>query len=141
PDNFHDVLINYTQQGLRVIALAWKPLHPSVQWHKALKMPRVEVECDLQFLGLLIMQNKLKPETTPVIKELTNAQIRLIMVTGDNILTAICVARECGLLPVNDEVIMIDARPPDEDKYENITWKYVDKRSGPNNEEDLVKPK
>ena len=41
------------------------------------------MECDLQFLGLLVMQNKLKPETAPVIQELEDANIRTVMATGD----------------------------------------------------------
>jgi cation-transporting P-type ATPase 13A2 len=40
------------------------------------------------------MQNTLKPETTPVITELKKANIRCVMVTGDNLLTAISVARQ-----------------------------------------------
>ena len=43
---------------------------------------RDSVECDLEFLGLLIMQNKLKPETIPAIDELNEAKIRTLMVTG-----------------------------------------------------------
>jgi magnesium-transporting ATPase (P-type) len=41
------------------------------------------------------MQNTLKPQTTPVIAELKKSQIRCVMITGDNILTAISVARYC----------------------------------------------
>ena len=43
---------------------------------------RDEVECDLSLLGLLIMQNKLKPQTAPVISILHSANIRTVMVTG-----------------------------------------------------------
>lgn len=43
---------------------------------------RDEVECDLTLLGLMIMQNKLKPETAPVIATLHSANIRTVMVTG-----------------------------------------------------------
>lgn len=39
------------------------------------------------------MENKLKPITTSIIEKLQTAYIRTIMVTGDNILTAISVAR------------------------------------------------
>jgi len=40
------------------------------------------VESDLSFVGLLIMENKLKPETTPVIQQLKHANIPTVMVTG-----------------------------------------------------------
>jgi magnesium-transporting ATPase (P-type) len=41
-----------------------------------------DVEKDLQFLGLLVMENRLKPETTKVIQLLRKASIRTVMVTG-----------------------------------------------------------
>ena len=37
---------------------------------------RSEVEKDLSFLGLMVMENRLKPETTPVIHQLDKANIR-----------------------------------------------------------------
>ena len=47
----------------------------------------------LTFLGLLVMENKLKKETIPVIRNLNECRVRTIMATGDNVLTAISVAR------------------------------------------------
>ena len=41
------------------------------------------VECDLTFAGLIVMQNRLKPETSPVIQTLLKANIRPVMVTGE----------------------------------------------------------
>ncbi|KAI9797529.1 MAG: hypothetical protein M1833_005440 [Piccolia ochrophora] len=61
-------------------------------------MQRSEAESNLQFIGFIIFENKLKLSTSPVIKELSGACIRKVMCTGDNILTAISVARECGLI-------------------------------------------
>ena len=43
---------------------------------------RDAVECDLKFCGLLVMENKLKPQTLPVIHELQQASIRTVMITG-----------------------------------------------------------
>ncbi|XP_077998030.1 polyamine-transporting ATPase 13A3-like [Glandiceps talaboti] len=126
PDNFENVLHGYTSQGFRVIAMASKPLDPSIQWHKVLKMNRDDIECDLEFCGLLVMQNMLKPETSPVIRELNTACIRIVMVTGDNMLTAVSVARKCGILKSHHDVIMVEAYPPG-DELENIKWRYADK--------------
>ena len=53
---------------------------------------RDEIEVELNFLGLLILENKLKPITTSIISHLHEADIRTVMITGDNILTAISVA-------------------------------------------------
>jgi len=43
------------------------------------------VESDLEFIGLIVFENKLKPETTPVISELHDANIRTVMVTGQSV--------------------------------------------------------
>ena len=61
-------------------------------------MQRSEAESELEFVGFIIFENKLKPNTTGVISELNEAGIRKVMCTGDNILTAISVARECHLI-------------------------------------------
>jgi P-type E1-E2 ATPase len=44
------------------------------------------------------MENKLKPQTETVIRQLKEAQLRVIMATGDNVLTGIAVAKECGMI-------------------------------------------
>lgn len=55
-------------------------------------------ESDLQFLGFIVFENKLKPGTAPNIHTLRAAHLACRMVTGDNVRTAISVARECGLV-------------------------------------------
>ena len=61
-------------------------------------MTRLDVESNLDFVGFIIFENKLKPTTAAVLEELLMSNIGVVMVTGDNILTAISVARECGLI-------------------------------------------
>ena len=116
PQDFHLQLKHYATQGFRVIGLAQKILPPNISWHKVQRLKRNQVEKDLTFIGLLIMQNTLKPETTPVIQELKNANIRVVMVTGDNLLTAISVARDCKMVKSKDKVIVVEAYPPSSDR-------------------------
>lgn len=88
---------HYTHSGYRVIACAAK-YEPKLSWRKIQKISREQAESGLSFLGFIVFENKLKDTTTPVINELREAGIRTVMCTGDNILTAISVARECGLI-------------------------------------------
>lgn len=46
------------------------------------KVQREVIETDLNFLGLIVLENRLKPETFPCIQALNEANIRVIMVTG-----------------------------------------------------------
>ncbi|CAH8519565.1 unnamed protein product [Schistosoma margrebowiei] len=110
PRDFHSTLLEYTREGYRVLALAWKPLKAT--YTKVLRVSRERVEQDLQFLGLLIMENRLKPETTQVIETLRYANIRPVMVTGDNMLTALSVARDCEMIDELDRIILVSAKPP-----------------------------
>ena len=97
PSDYEEVLEFYTHHGYRVIALAAKSL-PNISLKRAGRMKRAEAESDLIFLGFIVFENKLKPSTPGVLSKLRDANIRRIMCTGDNILTAICVARESGLV-------------------------------------------
>ena len=97
PTDYEELLAYYTHKGYRVIGCATRHIK-KLSWVKAQKMSRQEVESDLEFVGFIIFENKLKPTTKPVIEELLRSNITSVMVTGDNILTAISVARECGLM-------------------------------------------
>ena len=97
PVDYDDLLSFYTHRGFRVIACATKHIDV-LTWTNVEKMRRQDAESDLDFLGFIIFENKLKPSTTGVIDQLNNADIRKVMCTGDNILTAISVARECNLI-------------------------------------------
>jgi cation-transporting ATPase 13A2 len=97
PADYEELLGYYTHRGFRVIACAAKAIS-KLNWVKVQKMSRAEAESELDFVGFIIFENKLKEKTTEVIHELERANIRKVMCTGDNILTAISVARECNLI-------------------------------------------
>ncbi|KAG8214021.1 hypothetical protein J3R82DRAFT_10776 [Butyriboletus roseoflavus] len=97
PQDYDDLLSYYTRRGYRVIAIAGKTIE-GLSWLKAQKMKREQAESNLRFLGLIIFENKLKPGTTPAIQTLRTAHLACRMITGDNALTAVSVARECSLI-------------------------------------------
>ena len=68
------------------------------------------------------MQNKLKAVTFGVIDPLNNANIRTIMATGDNVLTAISVGRECNIIEPDHEVFLGDTFAA-KDGSEIVQWR------------------
>ncbi|XP_072200568.1 probable cation-transporting ATPase 13A5 isoform X1 [Excalfactoria chinensis] len=125
PSDFLEELKTYTSRGFRVIALA----------HKVLSLPedvdvsnleREEAESGLEFLGLLVMENRLKPETKPVLRELAAARIRSIMVTGDNLQTAVTVARSADMIHEASKVIIIEASEPEGSTPASIAWRLAE---------------
>ncbi|ROV91457.1 hypothetical protein VSDG_07194 [Cytospora chrysosperma] len=97
PTDYEEQLAYYTHKGYRVIACATKHIK-KLTWVKAQKMTRADAESDLDFVGFIIFENKLKPTTAAVLDELLQSNIGCVMCTGDNILTAISVARECNMI-------------------------------------------
>lgn len=97
PMDYDEILGFYTQRGFRVIACATKHVE-HLDKARVQAMSRNDAESGLQFVGFIIFENKLKPVSAAIINELNEAGIRQVMCTGDNILTAISVARECQLI-------------------------------------------
>uniref|UniRef100_A0A8C7I5Q3 ATPase cation transporting 13A2 n=1 Tax=Oncorhynchus kisutch TaxID=8019 RepID=A0A8C7I5Q3_ONCKI len=108
PAQFSNTLRTFASDGFRVLALGYKTLYGQTDLST---IERGEVERDMQFLGLLVMKNLVKPESAEVITTLRLAHLRTVMVTGDNVLTAVNVARTCGMLGSNERVIFVHATP------------------------------
>ena len=106
PLNFDEILNSYTTKGFRVLGMAAKSIN--MTFEESQVIPREEVEKNMIFLGLLIVQNKLKEKTKSSLALYDEADLRMLMATGDNILTAICVAKECNLIRVDKEMASCD---------------------------------
>jgi len=89
----------YQSKGYRVLAYGTRILDDKMasNLNDILNLNRedVEKENSFQFLGIVVMDNQLKPKTKSVLNELKENKIRQIMATGDNIHTAIWVAKKC----------------------------------------------
>lgn len=84
--------------GARVLALAFRRLDsPPTDLHSS--------EQGLVFLGLAVLHDPLRPEASETVHRLTEAGVRLVMVTGDHAGTASAVARAAGLSHGDHEVL------------------------------------
>ncbi|VDN45643.1 unnamed protein product [Dibothriocephalus latus] len=88
--------INATR-GYRVLALGWKPLGRSTDnlsspgdlriGHNAWELEyhalrREDIESNLSFLGLIVLDNPVKLQSVPTIEELSRANFHIRMATG-----------------------------------------------------------
>lgn len=125
PKDYEDMLSYYTRNGFRVIAIAGKSID-SLTWLKAQRMKREQAESGLHFLGFIVFENKLKPETAGAIHSLRSAHLACRMVTGDNVRTAISVARECGLVSHSASVFIPTFLSGEGTPDAEIDWSSVD---------------
>lgn len=97
---------------------------------------RDEVECKLEFAGFLVFHCPLKPDAVEVLKMLADSSHRVsryvrlglaadwkcIMITGDNPLTAVHVARDVEI--VDREVMILDLK--EGTSTDELVWRNVD---------------
>ena len=112
PSDINSILATYTKKGYRVLACAAKNLE-NFKYTNLNSMKIEDLEGNLHFVGLIVLQNKLKPETIPSLKKLSKAGIEILMATGDAVLTGISVSRECGLIKSNIPVYLGDVESGD----------------------------
>lgn len=128
PSTFNEILQDYSRRGYRVIAVAGKVLEESSP-EMAKILERSEAEKDLHFLGFLMFENRLKKQTKPVINVLNRAHVRSVMCTGDNILTAVSVARESSLVSQSNLIFSPVLYKSDNDSKPNVKWTCLEDSS------------
>ncbi len=99
----NELILNYTKRGIRVICNVYNNI----------------------LLGFILIRDDIRSEAKDAIKEIKNAGIDLIMITGDDVNTATCIARELGMID-NDSLVLThdDLKQIDDDyivrNYRNI---------------------
>ena len=121
PDQYDEICSTYSRNGSRVLALAYRDLGREDPVAKA-KQDRMHVESHLVFAGFLIVSCPLKPDTASAVKEIRKSSHHLVMITGDNPLTACHVAKETGFTK-NQVLILKHSEGKHADNY---IWESVD---------------
>ena len=99
------------RNGLRTFALAFKDLHQipneSSDHQSESDEERIqnEMENELNLIGICGIEDKVRDEVPNAVKECMKAGIKVRMITGDNILTALNIAKECNIYKEGDIAI------------------------------------
>jgi cation-transporting ATPase 13A1 len=125
PPQYEETFKHYTRNGGRVLALAYKFLIQDGQlgMNRINDLKREQVECDLRFAGFLVLQCPLKDDAVQAVRMLNESSHRVVMITGDNPLTAVHVARQVEI--VDRDCLILDA-PENDDSGEKLVWRSVD---------------
>ncbi|KAK5728952.1 putative cation-transporting ATPase 1 [Elasticomyces elasticus] len=128
PPKYEETFKYFSRNGARVLALGYKYLKTGEELKQARinDLTREEVECDLHFAGFLVLRTPLKDDAIKAVRMLNDSSHRVVMITGDNALTAIYVARQVEI--VDREVLILDA-PENDDSGEKLLWRSVDDKT------------
>lgn len=122
PSHYEDTYKYYTRRGSRVLTLAYKFMDINGVG-KLNDLTRDQVEQDLVFAGFLVFTCPLKPDAIETLKMLADSSHRCVMITGDNPLTAVHVAREVEI--VDRECLILDKRE-NATSDKDLVWRTVD---------------
>jgi manganese-transporting P-type ATPase len=125
PPKYEETFKHFTRNGGRVLALAYKFLSQENELgqNRINDLKREEVEKDLHFAGFLVLQTPLKEDAIKAVQMLNESSHRVVMITGDNPLTAVHVAKQVEI--VDRDVLILDA-PEDDDSGEKLVWRSID---------------
>ncbi|HET6718399.1 MAG TPA: cation-transporting P-type ATPase, partial [Rhodocyclaceae bacterium] len=96
-ERFRHAHENMADRGLRVLALAWRPLSDGV----------AAVEDELQLCGLVGLEDPPRPDVHQAVSRCQDAGVRVIMITGDHPRTALAIAREVGLVQGAEPLVVL----------------------------------
>eukprot|EP01132_Coremiostelium_polycephalum_P002271 gene2271-2796_t len=106
PENYDQCYKTYSRQGSRVLALGYKHFSNQLNNSQIKHIPRDDLEKDLEFGGFLIFDCPLKPDSKASIEILSQADHKIVMITGDNSLTACHVGKQLGFMNRNNTLVL-----------------------------------
>ncbi|KAI5286446.1 hypothetical protein KEM52_001995 [Ascosphaera acerosa] len=128
PPDYEETFKHFTRNGARVLALAYRFLSPTDELGagRINDLKRDDVEADLRFAGFLVLQAPLKPDALKAVRMLNESSHRVVMITGDNPLTAAHVARQVEI--VDRDVLILDT-PEDDSGSDKVVLRSADDKT------------
>lgn len=92
-DNYIQRMNSYSKRGIRLLALATK------------EADKKELE-ELTFVGMVLIKDEVRDDAIEGVRLVKDANIQLVMITGDNVDTATSIAREVGIVSSDDDLVL-----------------------------------
>ena len=95
-----DIVLPYSKDALRTIGLAYRQdssILPEAFFHEEQADERY-ITSGMVFLGVVGFKDPVRPEVPRAVKSVKRAGVKVRLITGDNVETAIVIAKDCGIL-------------------------------------------
>jgi predicted P-type ATPase len=121
PVSFDETFRSGSKSGLYQLGIAYKELKMEKELEnddspdlkneveicpvKVSMLPRKDIESSLTFCGFINFENILKKESVSVMQDLHEGNVLVTMITGDNVLTGVRIAKECGICQAETTIL------------------------------------
>lgn len=137
-DNFVKIVDTYAEEALRTLAVAYK----KIDENEALNGNTEELEKDFILTGVAGIIDPPREEVKESIRQLHEANINVVMITGDHEKTARAIAYDLGIVKSKDAKVLkgIDLEEmSDQELYEEVRNINVYARVSPEHKQRIVK--
>lgn len=104
---FQDRIATYAAQSLRTIGLIYRDFPDMADWNPP-KHREHAMFTNMTLLGIVGIQDPLRPGVKKAVLDCQNAGVIVRMVTGDNVGTARAIAKDCGILQNNEKEVVME---------------------------------
>uniref|UniRef100_A0A0N4ZFJ5 Cation-transporting ATPase n=1 Tax=Parastrongyloides trichosuri TaxID=131310 RepID=A0A0N4ZFJ5_PARTI len=119
PEGYVEGYKSLAQQGYRVLSLGYSNLG-NIDKNDIRRITRDELEKNLIFAGFLVISCPLKKDTKAMIKEIKESGHAVVMITGDNPLTACHVSKQLKFTEEGKKIMIL------ENENDEWIWRSVD---------------
>lgn len=100
PDVLNEKINEYASRAMRVLAFGYSDS----------PFKEDTINDDVVIIGLVAIRDDVRPEAKEAIKEVQDAGIQVVMITGDRLETAVSVAKDAGLMKVDTDRALTSAQ-------------------------------
>ena len=94
-NKLYDIVKKITKEGFRVISVGYKNNDSSLK--------------DLCFIGFVVIEDELRDNAKIGIDKVRNANVQVVMITGDDKDTALSIAKKVGLVKTSNDMVLTHA--------------------------------
>lgn len=95
-DNFNSMVDEMANNSIRVLALGYK----------IGEMESEDLPQEMKLIGIVGIRDDVRPEAKVAIKEVQNAGVQVVMITGDRKETAVAIAKDSGLITSENDIVL-----------------------------------
>lgn len=100
PDVLNEKINEYASRAMRVLAFGYS----------ASPFKEDTINDDVVIIGLVAIRDDVRPEAQEAIKEVQDAGIQVVMITGDRLETAVSIAKDAGLMKADTDRALTSAQ-------------------------------
>ena len=94
----NEVVLNFDEINEKINALASKAMRVLAFGYSNSQMTENTINDDVVLIGFVAIRDDVRPEAKMAIKEVIDAGIQVVMITGDRLETAVSIAEDAGLI-------------------------------------------